>query len=85
MKDRIAQTTRSRYSMQTLDWLFEHPIFSTGDFVAAAGIPQRTARRLLALLREQGVLRTIIVSNGRRGSILAFGALLDLAEGQQVL
>ncbi len=82
MKGRVADVTRSRYAIDTLDWIFERPIFNSGDFVTHAGISARTARRLLAALREHGILRVLRAGNGRRGAILLFPDLLNIAEGR---
>lgn len=84
MKDEVAKVTRSRHAIRVLDWLFEYPIFNTGGFVAHADIPPRTARRLLAALRDHNVLRVASPGNGRRGAMLVFPRLLNIAEGREV-
>ena len=84
MKGQVARITRSRYAIHTLDWIFEYPIFNSSSFVAGAGIPGRTARRLLTDLRTHEILQVIKPSNGRRGAILVFPDLLNVAEGRQV-
>ena len=84
MKGRVAAVTRSRYAIHILDWIFERPIFNSSDFVATAEVPDRTARRLLAALREHGILRALRAGNGRRGAILVFPDLLNIAEGKVV-
>ena len=76
--------TRSRYAIHTLDWIFEHQIFNSGSFAANAGIPDRTARRLLAVLCGHGILRVMRPGDGRRGTILVFPTLLNIAEGWDV-
>ena len=84
MKGRVADVTRSRYAIHTLDWIFEHQIFNSSSFAANAGIPDRTARRLLAALCGHEILRVIKPGNGRRGTILVFPDLLNIAEGRDV-
>ena len=84
MKGRVADVTRSRYAIHTLDWIFEHQIFNSSSFAANAGVPDRTARRLLAALCDHGILRVVRPGNGRRGTILVFPDLLNIAEGQDV-
>ena len=81
MKDRVTEATRSRFAIQILDWIFEHPIFNSGNFAAASEIPDRTGRRLLAALREHGILQVLRAGNGRRGTILVFPDLLNITEG----
>jgi Fic family protein len=85
MKRRVPEMTRSQYAIQALDWIFERPIFRTTDFVGAAGIPAPTARRFLGVLQEGAVLRVLAAGSGRRAGILAFPALLNIAEGRDVL
>ena len=84
MKIQVAHVTRSQYAIHTLDWIFEHPIFNSSTFAATAGIPSRTARRLLTGLREHGILRMLNPPNGRRGTIFVFPDLLNIAEGRVV-
>lgn len=81
MKPKVVESTRSQYAIQALDWIFGRPIFKSSDFVASAEIPPPTAKRLLAVLREQGILKTTSESKGRRASVLVFAELLNIAEG----
>jgi Fic family protein len=84
MKPRLHEMTRSQYVVHALDWIFERPIVSSSDFVAEAGIPAPTARRVLALLQRNQVLRVITAAKGRRAAMLAFPDLLNIAEGSRV-
>ena len=84
MKEQVVDVTRSRYAIHTLDWIFEYPIFNSSYFTDRAGIPDRTARRLLTALREYGILQVFRAGNGRRGTILVFPELLNIAEGRDV-
>ena len=83
MKRRVADLTKSHHAIRVLDWIFERPVFSGSDFAAATGISTRTARRILNVLREGGVLRVALPGRGRRTAILAFPNLLNLAEGRE--
>lgn len=85
MKRRLPELTRSQYVIHALDWIFERPIFKSSDFVASSKIPAPTARRFLGVLQEADVLRAIRAGRGRRAAVLAFPALLNIAEGRQVL
>ncbi|WP_029733546.1 Fic family protein [Deferrisoma camini] len=85
MKRRIPRLTRSQYAIHALDWIFERPIFRSTDFVVAARIPEPTARRFLGVLRKEGVIEEIAQGRGRRPAILAFPALINIAEGRSVL
>lgn len=84
MKDQVVKMTRSQYAVRALDWIFERPIFKSSDFVAAAGIPRHTARRLLDALRAGGVLKAIVPGSGRRAAVFAYPVLLNIAEGKTV-
>ena len=84
VKGQIVDLTRSRYAIAALDTIFEHPIFTTTDFVSWTGSADRTARRILDSLRERGILRVLVRGSGNRASVIAFSALLNIAEGREV-
>jgi Fic family protein len=85
MKETIRQVTHSQYSMQALDAIFARPVFQTSDFIERSAIPKQTAMPLLRRLRETGILEALRESSGRRPAILAFPALLNIAEGKRVI
>ena len=58
---------------------------ATPNFIQDAGIPAPTARRFLRVLRAHGVLTDLRAGRGRRAAVLAFPALLNIAEGREVL
>ena len=72
--------TRSPNTVDALTWLFGHPVLRSSDFTTAAGVPKRTAHRLLGTLMEEGILQEIRPANGRRPALLGFPDLLKLAE-----
>lgn len=82
-KDWIAEITRSQYAVRALDWMFAHPIFKASDFVEASGIPRPTAVRILRVVRDAGLLTDLRPAAGRRSAVLAFGRLLNIAEGRE--
>jgi Fic family protein len=84
MKHRVAEMTRSQFSVRALDWIFGQPIFRTTDCIANSGIPEPTARRLLTVLQKEDVLRVISPGRGRRAAVLGFPALLNVAEGREI-
>jgi Fic family protein len=84
MRNHFVELTRSQFAVQALDWIFERPIFRSSDFVHTSGIPDPSARRILAELRDNGVLKTVTESSGRRSATYAFAKLLNAAEGAQV-
>ncbi len=81
-KDWMVEATRSQYGVRALDWFFSRPIFVASDFVSQADIPEPTAKRILRLVRDNGLLREIRASSGRRPAVLAFPELLNICEGR---
>lgn len=59
-----------------------HRVLLSG--VRGAEIPPATARRFLGVLGEAEILTTLIPARGRRGAVLAFPSLLNIAEGREV-
>ena len=84
MKGRVVEMTRSQFGVLALDFIFERPVFKTSDFIGGAGIPAPTARRLITVLQNEAVLAVVTPGSGRRAAMLAFPALLNVAEGRQV-
>ena len=76
----FALTTRSPNTVEALTWLFGHPVLRSSDFTNDAGVPKRTAHRLLGALMEEGILYEIRAANGRRPALLGFPGLLSLVE-----
>ena len=76
----FAVTTRSPNTVEALTWLFGHPVMRSSDFTNDAGVPKRTAHRLLGALMEEGILNEIRAANGRRPALLGFPGLLNLVE-----
>lgn len=84
MKNRVASITRSRYAIHALDWIFEHPIFRSTEFVKQSGIPEPTARRFLNVLHNGEILKIILPGRGRQATLFSFPELLNVAEGKNV-
>lgn len=82
MKERVRDITRSQYSAQLVDCLFDRPIFRISD-VERCGIPRPTAYALARQLLEAKIIHTLREGAGRRPAILAFPELLNIAEGRQ--
>ena len=77
-KDRIGDLTKSRFAIQTLDYLFREPIFSSSDFIQDSQIPKASAQRILKCLQEGEVIRTIRPGRGSRPTIYIFHKLIDI-------
>ncbi len=82
-KSWIADQTHSQHAIRSLDFIFDRPIFRSSDFVAHADIPKDTARRILTVLRDEGLLRVVREAAGRTTAILVFTELLNIAEGRE--
>lgn len=81
----VAELTHSQFTGLAVDFLFSRPIFATSHFVEKSDIPRESALRILRVLRNEGLLRTVREGAGRRAAILAFPNLLNIAEGRAVL
>ena len=84
MKIRFAELTHSQYAIHALDWVFERPIFRSSDFVRGANIPKPTAFKIMGILKENKILKTLREGSGRRPAVLAYPELLNIAEGYNV-
>lgn len=82
MKRTIPRLITSQYAIQTVEWIFKVPVFMGSDFINKADIPPATARRILPLLVQDGVLTVMRPSSGRRSALYGFLALLHLVEGK---
>ncbi|MBW7997144.1 MAG: Fic family protein [Candidatus Glassbacteria bacterium] len=80
MKDRISQATRSQFAIQTLDALFERPIFQTTGFAIRSQIQKQSALRILNALKKEKILVTVRESRGRQAEILMFKDLIELVQ-----
>ncbi|MGH3042207.1 MAG: hypothetical protein ACRDNG_10820 [Gaiellaceae bacterium] len=78
MKARVAELTRSQFAIRALDVLFDHPIFSTPQFVARSGVPKGSAVRILGTLANGDILRVIRPGLKRRPAIYAFPELMEI-------
>lgn len=81
MKMQFAELTHSQYAIHALDWIFERPIFKSSDFIRSSSIPRPTAQRILNVLKNENILKTMEESSGRKAAVLAYSDLLNIAEG----
>lgn len=84
VKTQVADLTHSQHSIRAVDFIFQSPIFPAPLFTSHPDIPKPTANRILTLLRDEGILLTIIEGRGRRPGIYAFRELLNVAEGNEI-
>jgi len=73
--------------IETLDFIFEKPIFRASDLVQvvvqASGAGKATVQRVLKQWQEADVLKTIEEAAGRRAAVYAYRGLLNIAEGRE--
>lgn len=81
----VAEHTHSQHAGRAVDFLFSRPVFASTHFIKGSAIPRPTALRFLGVLRAAGILRVIREGAGRRPTIFAFPALLNIAEGRALL
>ncbi len=80
MKREVSDVTKSQYSIQVLDTLFELPIFSTTEFIKRSSIPKASAMRILSELRKQGVIEVMHEGRGNQPTVMIFSKLLSILE-----
>ena len=83
-KEWVIDQTGSKHAIRALDFVFDRPVFPASDFVGRAGIAKTTAKRILGVLREGGMLRVLREPGGREPAIMAFPELLNIVEGKSV-
>jgi len=77
-KERIAEVTKSQYSIRVLDFLFGKPVFRSSDFAKETKIPKATGKRILLQLQEGSVISTVSKGTGAAPSVYAFNKLIKL-------
>jgi Fic family protein len=85
MKERIHEITHSQYTIHLLDAIFDKPIFQPSDFIERSSIKPETAKKLLNKLKKENVLKVLRRNRGNEASILCFPALLNIAEGRDII
>ncbi|MGM0488994.1 MAG: Fic family protein [Planctomycetota bacterium] len=82
MKTRVPEVIATQFTVQTIDALFDRPIFRTTDFVGRSGIPKASAMRILRSLQDEHMLIPLREASGSRPAVLMFRELIALAEGR---
>ncbi len=83
LKQTVSEATRSRHSIQALDWIFSQPVFARPYFARGTGLATSTASRILDQMRSCGILTEIRAGSGPSPAILAFPDLLRAVEGPE--
>lgn len=82
MQHEIADLTGSRFAPATVDFIFDHPVFSSATFSEVSGVPFESANRILRLIRDAGIVTAVREGAGRRAAVYAFLELILVAEGR---
>lgn len=83
-KKQIHELTHSQYTLHTVDFIFERPIFSGTELAKAGKVPAPSAKKILTDLRNAKIIKTLRKSSGRRAAVFVFPKLLNIAEGRKV-
>lgn len=80
MKRTVQEITRSQFTINIVDTLFNMPIFNTTDFIANSNIPKASALRFLNLLVSNNVLEIMEKARGSTPNIFVFGDLYSIVK-----
>lgn len=83
-KTEIQELTHSQYTLHTLDFIFERPVFKATELAKTKKVPGPSAKKILTELRKAGIIKMLRESSGRRAAFYAFTELLNIAEGRKV-
>lgn len=76
-KQRIAELTKSQFSIKILDALFVMPIFQSQDFIEISKIPKASTFRYIGILEKNGVISS---NKKRKNKLYFFNKLLDIVK-----
>lgn len=77
-KDEIKEITKSKYSVDILDFLFSYPFFSTTQFAERTGIKPPYSSQVIKKLEEANVIKLFRKGKGSKPSIYLFPDLLAI-------
>lgn len=80
MMERIFNITRSQFTVQILDSIFNKPIFRVSDI----NIAKQTLNPILKQLHEEDILTLLREASGRMPAVFAFKELLKITEGRNI-
>lgn len=80
MKKKVQEITRSQFTIDIVDTLFNMPIFNTTDFIANSNIPKASAVRFLNLLANNNILEVLEKGRPKNPTIHLFRALYDIVK-----
>lgn len=78
MKVEFTELLSSKWSLNTLDFVFTNPVFRNNKFTSTAGIPSATAASITKKLMEGGYLKQKEEASGRRPALFSFEPLMKI-------
>jgi Fic family protein len=78
MKIEFTELLSSKWSLNTLDFVFTNPVFRNNKFTATSGIPPATAASIAKKLFETGYLIQKQEASGRRPALYSFEPLMRI-------
>ena len=78
MKIVFSDVLSSKWSVNTLDFVFTNPVFRNNNFTTKSGIPTASAARFTRVLLEKNLIATLEEASGRRPALYSFEPLMKL-------
>jgi hypothetical protein len=78
MKQTLADSLSSKWSVHALDYLFTNPIFRNNHFTSESGIPAPTAQRFTRMLLDANIIVLLEEAAGRKPALYSFEPLMRL-------
>jgi len=79
MKTRVVELTNSKHAIETIDFIFRKPIFTTSNFLEETNIPRPGAKRILSRLANE-VLNVLEPGVGSKPAKYSFNKLLEITK-----
>ena len=80
MRTKIKDLTRSQYTNDILDSLFDKPIFRSSDIQKRTNIPKQTLMPISKQLMDAKIIVTVREAKGRTPAVFKFPQLLEISE-----
>jgi len=80
MKKRITDITHSQYQIAALDSIFCNPIFTIPSFLKDSNIPLASAKRIITILKNEGIIEVLEEASGRKPAKYVYSKLLDITK-----
>lgn len=86
LKIKFQKVTKSQFAQSALDAFFQIPIMNTTTFAKLTGITNRTTLgKILSQLENEGFIKLLKESSGRKPAVYVLPDLIHIAEGKKIL